>query len=146
MASFAGARAAVAPIIDVINRKPLIDGFSEDGDKPTEAVQGNIQFDNVVFAYPSRPQNLVCKGYNLNLKAGESTALVGVSGSGKSTVINLLLRFYDPNSGVVKFDGRDIRSLNIRWLRSQIGYVQYMCSVCSMCAVCVDDRIFQLFA
>jgi ATP-binding cassette subfamily B (MDR/TAP) protein 1 len=48
-------------------------------------------------------------------------ALVGVSGSGKSTIVNLLLRFYDPQSGTIMLDGRDIRSLNIRWLRAQIG-------------------------
>ncbi len=83
MSSFAAARAAVAPIMDVINRKPLIDGFSEEGERPTGEVKGDIQFRDVVFAYPSRPQNLVCKGYNLNLRSGESTALVGISGSGK---------------------------------------------------------------
>jgi ABC-type multidrug transport system fused ATPase/permease subunit len=59
----------------------------------------------------------------LTIEPGETVALVGPSGSGKSTIINLLLRFYDPQSGVIALDGRDIKGLNVRWLRSQIGYV-----------------------
>jgi ABC-type multidrug transport system fused ATPase/permease subunit len=57
----------------------------------------------------------------LTIESGETVALVGASGSGKSTIVNLLLRFYDPQSGAITLDGRDIKSLNIRWLRSEIG-------------------------
>ncbi|CAM6000227.1 unnamed protein product, partial [Sphagnum balticum] len=64
----------------------------------------------------------VCRGYNLDIKPGETMALVGASGCGKSTIVNLLLRFYDPSSGEVQLDGTDIKGLNVRWLRSQIGY------------------------
>ena len=63
----------------------------------------------------------VCKNYSLVIEPGQVVALVGPSGSGKSTIINLLLRFYDPLQGMVMLDGRDIRTLNVRWLRSQIG-------------------------
>ncbi|CAN0558346.1 unnamed protein product, partial [Ectocarpus sp. 12 AP-2014] len=55
--------------------------------------------------------------------AGETVALVGPSGSGKSTCIQLLLRFYDPEEGTVTVDGRDVKEINVHWLRSQMGYV-----------------------
>jgi len=77
----------------------------------------------VVFAYPSRREQLVCQGYNLTVEAGTTVALVGSSGSGKSTAVSLVERFYDPDSGVVRLDGVDLRELNVRWLRQQIGLV-----------------------
>lgn len=73
------------------------------------------------FRYPARPTNKVCDNYRLSVQAGETVALVGQSGSGKSTAIALLLRFYDPNTGSIKLDNHDIRGLNIKWLRDQIG-------------------------
>ena len=117
------ARVAAKQLLEIINRKPLIDGLSEEGEKFVERPEGLVEFKDVVFAYPSRPDTDVCKGYNLTISAGQSCALVGASGSGKSTVINLLLRFYDPQGGAVNLDGRNIKDLNTRWLRSQIGYV-----------------------
>jgi len=123
LASFIAAKAAIAPMIEIIERKPLIDGFSEEGAKPIEKPKGNIELKNIIFAYPSRPNINVCKGYNLSIKSGETVALCGASGCGKSTVINLLLRFYDPQSGELTLDGNNIKDLNIKWLRSQIGYV-----------------------
>jgi ATP-binding cassette subfamily B (MDR/TAP) protein 1 len=123
MIAFISAKAAVRSVLDVINRKPLIDGLSAEGDKPDQRPLGAIEIKNVNFAYPSRPNITVCKDYDLKIAPGESVALVGVSGCGKSTIINLLLRFYDPQSGVVSLDGHDIKKLNIRWLRNQIGYV-----------------------
>ena len=65
----------------------------------------------------------VCNGYNLEIQAGTTVALVGASGSGKSTAIQLVERFYDPDSGSVKLDGVDLRQLNVKWLRQQIGLV-----------------------
>lgn len=81
------------------------------------------QLDVTSFAYPSRPDLQVCDNYQLSVKAGETVALVGPSGGGKSTAISLLLRFYDPDQGSVKLDGVDIKDLNVRFLRDHIGYV-----------------------
>ena len=101
---------------------PAIDSFAEDGAKPT-SVNGTIEVYDVVFAYPSSPDTPVCKGYSLTIPAGQTVALCGPSGSGKSTIIQLLERFYDPQSGTITLDGVDIKTLNVKWLRSQIGYV-----------------------
>lgn len=75
------------------------------------------------FNYPSRPDVKVLQGLDITVKPGHTLALVGPSGCGKSTVVSLLERFYDVKSGSVSFDEKDIRDLNIRWLRSQIGVV-----------------------
>jgi ABC-type multidrug transport system fused ATPase/permease subunit len=100
-----------------------IDGLSTQGTKPPTRAAGRIQLIDVNFTYPTRPDVQVCKNYNLVIEPGEVVALVGPSGSGKSTIMNLLLRFYDPASGKVLLDGVDVKTLNVRWLRSQIGYV-----------------------
>ena len=86
-------------------------------------MKGKVVFDNVTFCYPARPDTKVCEGFALTVEPGETVAICGQSGSGKSTAANLLLRFYDPQEGAVTLDGVDIRTLNSRWLRSQIGYV-----------------------
>eukprot|EP00981_Chlorochromonas_danica_P016229 scaffold16147_cov388-Ochromonas_danica.AAC.1 len=88
-----------------------------------QELQGKIELRNLSFHYPSRPDIPVCKGYNLTIAPGEVIAFVGPSGSGKSTIINLLLRFYDPDEGSIVIDDWDIKNLNVRYLRSQIGYV-----------------------
>lgn len=79
--------------------------------------------DSVNFSYPARPEVLVLQDLSLDLKPGQTMALVGPSGCGKSTVVSLMERFYDPSSGSLKFDGVDCRDLNLRWLRSQMGIV-----------------------
>jgi ATP-binding cassette subfamily B (MDR/TAP) protein 1 len=86
-------------------------------------VVGKISLENVTFRYPSRPDVTVVKGLSVDFPAGKTAAIVGASGSGKSTIISLIERFYDPVSGAVKLDGTDIKDLNIKWLRSQIGLV-----------------------
>jgi len=117
------AKSAAGRVFATIERVPSIDTLSKEGIK-LDSPQGRIDVENVYFCYPSRLNNQVCNGYNLSIKAGEKVALVGPSGSGKSTLMNLVLRFYDPKSGVVKFDGHDLRSLNVQWYREQIGYVK----------------------
>ncbi|KAG8924894.1 GTPase-activating protein, partial [Tulasnella sp. 408] len=117
------ALAAAAKLFATIDRVPPIDSADEGGLRPDKVV-GRITFDNVVFNYPSRPDVPILKGLNLDISAGTSIALVGASGTGKSTVVSLVERFYDPLSGAVKLDGVDIKELNIKWLRQQIGLVQ----------------------
>jgi len=114
--------AAAAKLFDTIDRVPDIDSASEEGLRPS-SVSGQITFEDVTFHYPSRPSLQVAKGITIPFVAGKTTALVGASGSGKSTIINLVERFYDPVEGSVKLDGIDLRQLNLRWLRSQIGLV-----------------------
>lgn len=123
LSAFAAARAAIGTIMETIERKPLIDGLSEEGLKPDVKCSGAIEVKGLEFSYPSRLNVQVCKNYDLSIAPGETVALVGMSGCGKSTVINLLLRFYDPQAGTISLDGYNIKDLNIKWLRSQIGYV-----------------------
>jgi len=88
-----------------------------------DVVRGAIAVERVVFAYPASPDAQICRGLTLAIAAGQTCALCGPSGAGKSTVIELLERFYDPQSGSILLDGADIRTLNVRWLRAQFGYV-----------------------
>src|SRR3954467_11345349 len=85
--------------------------------------RGDVGFDNVSFAYPTRPDVLAVDGVTLSVKAGEKVAIVGPSGAGKSTLFHLLLRFYDPASGTISFDGVSIRDADPRELRARIALV-----------------------
>lgn len=87
-----------------------------------EPLKGDIEFSNVTFGYT--PSTLILPNLNLSIRQGESIAIVGETGSGKSTLVNLLCRFYEPNEGKVLIDGTDYRERSIGWLRSHIGYVQ----------------------
>lgn len=91
--------------------------------KPTSMV-GNVEFESVSFGYPSRPNQPVLQEVNLIIPANTTTALVGSSGAGKSTIVSLLQRFYDINEGKITIDGNDIQKLDLVWLRRHIGYVQ----------------------
>uniref|UniRef100_A0A8C0P5K8 Bile salt export pump n=2 Tax=Canis lupus familiaris TaxID=9615 RepID=A0A8C0P5K8_CANLF len=121
--AFATGRAAATSIFHTIDRKPIIDCMSEDGYK-LDRIKGEIEFHNVTFHYPSRPEVKILNNLSMVIKSGEMTAVVGSSGSGKSTALQLIQRFYDPSEGMVTLDGHDIRSLNIQWLRTQIGIVE----------------------
>jgi ATP-binding cassette subfamily B (MDR/TAP) protein 1 len=115
---------AAAKLFNTIDRVPPIDSASPDGLKPDmSTITGEITFHDVKFNYPSRPDVPILKGVDLTFPAGKTAALVGASGSGKSTVVALIERFYDPLSGVVSLDGIDIKDLNLKWLRSNIGLV-----------------------
>jgi ATP-binding cassette, subfamily B (MDR/TAP), member 1 len=86
-------------------------------------VAGGVAFKNVEFSYPSRPESPIFVSFSLRVPVGRTVALVGSSGSGKSTVIALLQRFYDPSAGEVMLDGVDVRRLRLKWLRAQMGLV-----------------------
>uniref|UniRef100_A0A8C5WKG4 ATP binding cassette subfamily B member 4 n=1 Tax=Leptobrachium leishanense TaxID=445787 RepID=A0A8C5WKG4_9ANUR len=120
--AFSNARGAAYAVFNIIDSMPKIDSFSTAGHKP-DVIKGNIEFKNVKFTYPSRPDIQVLKGLNLNVRSGETVALVGSSGCGKSTTVQLLQRFYDPEEGSITIDGEDIRNLNTRYLREMIGVV-----------------------
>lgn len=89
-----------------------------------ERITGRIEFHKIKFSYPSRPEVIVLNNFSLQIEAGLKVALVGPSGSGKSSVLALLLRFYDPKEGRVLIDKKDVREYNLRQLRRQIGWVQ----------------------
>jgi len=91
---------------------------------PRAQARGRIEFRDVEFAYPNRPGALVLDGFSLAISPGESVALVGSSGSGKSTTVAILEKFYDFHAGSVTLDGRDLRLVEPHWVRSQIGLVQ----------------------
>ncbi|XP_077454196.1 ATP-dependent translocase ABCB1-like [Stigmatopora argus] len=120
--SFSVARGAAHRVYSIIDYEPSIDSYSECGFKP-ESINGNIEFKNIHFNYPSRPEVKVLNNMCLSVKSGQTIGLVGSSGCGKSTSIQLLQRFYDPQEGSVNIDGHDIRSLNICYLRKLIGVV-----------------------
>ncbi len=86
-------------------------------------VTGSIQFENLTFSYPSRPEQFAISDFHLSIKANQTTALVGPSGGGKSTLFELILRFYDPSKGSIQIDGLDIRNLSLKELRGLIGFV-----------------------
>ncbi|KAK7267734.1 hypothetical protein RIF29_20413 [Crotalaria pallida] len=122
MAAFTKARVAAAKIFRVLDHKPGIDRSSESG-LELESVTGLVELKNVDFSYPSRPEVKILNNLTLSVPAGKTIALVGSSGSGKSTVVSLIERFYDPSSGQVLLDGHDVKSLKLTWLRQQIGLV-----------------------
>ncbi|CAG8788594.1 4909_t:CDS:2 [Gigaspora margarita] len=113
---------ASSKIFEAIDRIPSIDTASDTGDKPKDVV-GHIQLKNINFVYPTRPNVKTLSDISLDVEPGSTVALVGSSGSGKSTIVSLILRFYDPISGDVILDGHEIKSLNLTWLRRQIGLV-----------------------
>ncbi|RWW01757.1 hypothetical protein GW17_00035185 [Ensete ventricosum] len=119
---FSEASSAGERIMAVIMRVPSIDSGSTEGEV-LESVSGDVEFRRVEFAYPSRPDNFIFREFNLKVPAGKTVALVGGSGSGKSTVVALLERFYDPLGGGILLDGVDIRKLQLKWLRSRMGLV-----------------------
>jgi ATP-binding cassette subfamily B protein len=88
-----------------------------------QPARGDVVFDRISFAYPSRPDVLAVDGVSLSVKSGEKVAIVGPSGAGKSTLFHLLLRFYDPASGAISFDGVGIRDADPRELRARIALV-----------------------
>ncbi|KAK0119465.1 hypothetical protein ONS95_010913 [Cadophora gregata] len=121
--TFTNAAAAASELFELIDSPSLLDPLSDDGIKPDKC-EGHLEVRDLKFSYPSRPGIQVLNGLNISIPAGKTTALVGASGCGKSTLIGLLERWYERKSGEILLDGKDITSINTRWLRSQIGLVQ----------------------
>uniref|UniRef100_H2ZPB7 Bile salt export pump n=1 Tax=Ciona savignyi TaxID=51511 RepID=H2ZPB7_CIOSA len=120
--ALSAAKAAGYNIFDIIDRKPVIDPFSKDGDSPNPD-SGSIQLKNVRFTYPSRPEVEILKGVSLTVEHGKTVAFVGQSGCGKSTIIQLIQRFYDVQEGSLEVGAKDVSTLNVRKLREMIGVV-----------------------
>lgn len=119
---------AAEELFQTIDRPSAIDPLAETGERPTECI-GDIEVSSIEFSYPSRPDAKVLKGLSIQIPAGKTTALVGASGSGKSTIIGLLERWYLPTSGSIYLDGKEISKLNIQWLRTQMRLVQQVSSI-----------------
>ncbi|XP_016663132.1 multidrug resistance protein 1A isoform X2 [Acyrthosiphon pisum] len=118
---YSRAKIAASLIFKLIRRKSEIDPLSNTGSKPT--IKGKVHFKNVKFEYPSRPNVRVLRGLNLIVEPGKTLAIVGESGCGKSTILYLLERFYDPSIGAIEVDNHDIRAMNLCHLRQNIGIV-----------------------
>lgn len=123
MIEFTRAASAAAELFRLMDRTSAIDPFDESG-QILDPIEGVVEFNNISFAYPTRPSIKVLSEFSLKIPAGKTTALVGASGSGKSTVVGLLERWYNPALGSVKLDGHSIDTLNLKWLRQQVRLVQ----------------------
>ncbi|RYP02155.1 hypothetical protein DL764_005950 [Monosporascus ibericus] len=121
---FGSATSALTKLEADMDRKSNIDGTVELRDGLLDNFQGDVRLENVKFTYPSRPDVPVIQDVSLHFPAGKRTAVVGLSGSGKSTIAGLLTRLYDPDHGSILVDGQDLHNLNVRHLRSFIGLVQ----------------------
>jgi len=127
--------AAAQRIFDIID-EPYneLDPLRKEGERPDDGIKGAISFQDVTFAYPSRPNHFVYKpskdgdrtGFSLDIQPKQSVAFVGKSGCGKSTALQLFLKFYEATSGSVRLDGHNVMDLNTKWLREQVGYVGQM--------------------
>ncbi|MDJ0861529.1 MAG: ABC transporter transmembrane domain-containing protein [Gammaproteobacteria bacterium] len=116
------AAGATERLMQLLNSEPRIKTPAVTEALPQPA-RGGVDIQNVTFHYPSRPNRAALEALTLSIEPGEKVALVGPSGAGKTTILQLLLRFYDPNSGVVRFDGVDIRQAELQALRSRLALV-----------------------
>lgn len=121
MNAFAAGQAAAYKMFETIKRTPKID--TESSGTELENFRGEIELKDVYFRYPARPEVQIFSGFSIYIPSGKTAALVGQSGSGKSTVISLVERFYDPEAGEVLIDGVNLKSLKLKWIRGQIGLV-----------------------
>lgn len=117
------AASAASELFAVIDRESAIDPTSDSGLTP-EGCEGHIQIRGLAFEYPSRPDSRVLNGLTLDIPPKKTTALVGASGSGKSTVVGLIDRWYDQTEGNITLDGTNLRELNVGWLRTKVRLVQ----------------------
>ena len=113
---------AARRVVKLLQFPTIINPASREGQRPE--ITGKVEFSAVEFAYPTRKDVLVLKGLKTVVEPGQTLALVGQSGCGKSTCISLLERFYNASAGEVKIDGYDVTGMNLKWLRSNVGLVQ----------------------
>ncbi|KAF7146796.1 hypothetical protein RHSIM_Rhsim04G0106400 [Rhododendron simsii] len=133
ISAFAAGQAAAFKMFETINRKPEIDAYDIKG-KKLDDIRGDIELRDVCFSYPTRPDEQIFSGFSLSIPSGMTAAMVGQSGSGKSTVISLIQRFYDPQSGEVLIDGINLKEFQLKWVREKIGLVSqepvlFTCSI-----------------
>lgn len=114
---------AIKSVSAILDRASEIEPEDPEAVAIQGTIEGHIELKNVFFSYPARPDQKILKGLCLKIEAGKRLALVGQSGSGKSTIIRLVERFYDPAKGHVPIDGQDIKSYRLRVLRSHIALV-----------------------
>ncbi|KAJ0453571.1 putative ABC transporter, P-loop containing nucleoside triphosphate hydrolase [Helianthus annuus] len=122
LTAFAAGQAAAFKMFETINRKPEIDAYDQKG-KVLDDIRGDIELKDVYFRYPARPNEEIFSGFSLCISSGTTAALVGQSGSGKSTVISLIERFYDPLHGEVLIDNINLKEFQLKWIREKIGLV-----------------------
>ena len=116
---------AASDYFTLLDRKPQIDESESDYMPPRDTIKGKIEFKNINFIYPSdENKRKILDGLNLVFEPGQKIALVGESGCGKSTTVNLIERLYEPTEGEVLLDGVNIKKYDLNYLRSLIGYVQ----------------------
>ncbi|HYI01436.1 MAG TPA: ABC transporter transmembrane domain-containing protein [Hyalangium sp.] len=119
-ADFMRASGAAERVFELMDRKPSI---PSSGGERLAHTQGRVQLQDLRFTYPARPDVPVLQGIDLTIEPGEVVAIVGPSGAGKSTIAAMLGRLYDPQSGRILLDGKDLKELDPEWLRQQIGVV-----------------------
>ncbi|MFA5485982.1 MAG: ABC transporter ATP-binding protein [Bacilli bacterium] len=128
------AQASAERVLQLVNEKPEIDDRDDVKDvygdlfnkriENWEDIVGEVEFKNVTFFY--NPKEVILKDFNLKVKAGQTVALVGHTGSGKTTIVNLFARFYEPRKGQILIDGKDYKDRSLSWLHSRLGYVLQM--------------------
>ena len=116
------AAGAIERLAELLETQPVIAAPAAPTPLP-EPARGAVRFENVRFHYPSRPDRAALDGFDLRVEPGERVAIVGPSGAGKTTVFQLLLRFYDPQAGTIAIDGVDLRSASPEAVRARIGLV-----------------------
>uniref|UniRef100_A0A7S1NMY1 Bile salt export pump n=1 Tax=Eutreptiella gymnastica TaxID=73025 RepID=A0A7S1NMY1_9EUGL len=121
--TIAEAQGAARKVFEILDRVPAMNTDIHGGGKRLDSLECRIEFNDVAFTYPSRTDVPIFDKLNLSILPGQTVALVGPSGSGKSSIVSLLMRFYDVGSGSITVDGVPITELDLHWWRSQVGIV-----------------------